>query len=306
MQGERDYQRQTWIHRDIPENMAAVLGETLPSAEGQRVALEYARLRRCEAVDRLQLAARPHVARSLMVIRGAEHLRNALEAGRGALLGTAHYGSYLAAAGRLGAEGYPVSLIREPFAEESEETEESAAPGIGAIERRRRKELARRYLDQYLKETIFTGDGQFSTGVQVARRLRQNEVVISFLDTPGLAEDRARAIAEPFLNHTAKFLAGSITIAQRLQTPILIMLAYRDPDYAHSTLEISPPIAPEATPAATLARCLAIIEDAIRARPAEWFFWPRTDVLRELELLPIPSMSVSGQASSMTQIVQQR
>jgi lauroyl/myristoyl acyltransferase len=298
IQGGRDYHRHTWIRQDIPENMAAVLGETPPRAEAQRVALEYARLRRCEAVDRLQLAAHPRRARSLMVIRGAEHLRNALDAGHGALLCTAHYGSYLAAAGRLGAEGFAVSLIREPF------EEETAAPGLGAIERRRRKDFAQRYLGQYLKETIFTGDGQFSTGVQVARRLRQNEVVISFLDPPAPEEDRARAIAEPFFNHTTRLLAGSITIAQRLHTPILMLLTYREPDYAHSTLEISPPVAPEATPAATLAHCIAIIEDAIRARPAEWFYWPRTDVLQELELLPSPAMSVSGRASSTTRIAQ--
>ncbi len=138
----------------------------------------------------------------------------------------------------------------------------------------------------------------------MAGRWRQKEVVISFLDPPAPEEDRARAIAEPFLNHTTRLLAGSVTIAQRLQTPILMMLTYREPDYAHSTLEISPPIAPEATPAATLAHCLAIFEDAIRARPAEWFYWPRTDVLQELELLPFPAMSVSGQASSPTRIAQ--
>ena len=283
IQGERDYRRHDWIRQSIPENMAAVLGEPLPHAEGQRIALEYARLRRCEAVDRLQLAANGRRLRAVMEIRGAEHLRNALEAGHGALLCTAHYGSYLAAAGRLGAEGFPVSLIREPFHEETEE------PGLGKIERRRRKMLARRYLDRYLKETIFTGNGQFTTGVQVARRLRQNDVVISFLDPPAPEEDRSRAVAEPFLNHTTRLLPGSITIAQRLGAPILMMFAHRSPDYAHSTLEISAPITPEAAPAATLAHCLVVIEEAIRARPAEWFYWPRTDTLQDLDLLPVSS-----------------
>src|SRR5574337_200781 len=60
VQGERDYHHHDWIHQTIPENVAAVLGETLPLANAQRIALEYARLRRCEAVDRLQLAANGH------------------------------------------------------------------------------------------------------------------------------------------------------------------------------------------------------------------------------------------------------
>src|SRR5262245_2325195 len=94
VQGERDYHRHAWIHQTIPENMAAVLGETLPPAERQRIALEYACLRRCEAVDRLQLAANGRRLRAVMEIRGADHLRQALEAGHGALLCTAHFGSY--------------------------------------------------------------------------------------------------------------------------------------------------------------------------------------------------------------------
>lgn len=86
-------------------------------------------------------------------------------------------------------------------------------------------------------------------------------------------------------------------IAQRVGTPILMMFAYRAPDYAHSTLEITAPITPEATPAATLARCLAVIEVAIRARPAEWFYWPRTDTLQDLDLLPV---SAATERSSPT------
>jgi lauroyl/myristoyl acyltransferase len=215
-----------------------------------------------------------------MDICGAEHLRQALDAGNGALICTAHYGSYLAAVGRLGAEGFPVSLIREPF------QEETAKAGLGEIERRRRKMLSGRYLDRYIRETILTGDGQFTTGVQVARRLRLNEGVISFLDPPPPEEDQSRAVATPFLGRTARLLAGSIMIARRLGTPILLMFTYRAPDYARSTLEISAPITPEATPAATLGHCLAVIGDAIRARPAEWFYWAKTDTLRTIGLLP--------------------
>jgi lauroyl/myristoyl acyltransferase len=287
-QGERDYQRHAWIHQTIPENVAAVLGATLSPADGQSIALDYARLRRCAAVDRLQLAASAHRMRTVMELRGAEHLREALDVGHGALLCTAHYGSYLAAVGRLGAEGFPISLIREPF------QEETANAGLGKLERHRRKTLARRYLDRYLKKTIFTGDGQFDTGVQIARRLRQNEAVISFLDPPPPEEDRARAVGAPFLGHTAQLLAGSITIAQRLGAPILMMLTFRAPDYAHSTLEISPPITPEVNSALTLARCLAFIEDAIRARPAEWFYWPKTDTLQGLDLLPVSGAPASA------------
>jgi KDO2-lipid IV(A) lauroyltransferase len=287
-QGERDYQRHDWIHQTIPENVAAIFGETFSAADRQRIALEYARLRRCEAVDRLLLAANAHRLRAMMELHGADHLRRALEVGNGALICTAHYGSYLAAVGRLGAEGFPVSLIREPF------QEETAKAGLGEIERRRRKMLARRYLDRYIQETIFTGDGQFVTGVQIARRLRQNEAVISFLDPPPQEEDQSRAVGAPFLGHTARLLAGSITIAQRLGTPILMMVAHRAPDYAHSALEISAPIPPEATPAATLARCLAVIEDAIRARPAEWFYWPKTDTLQDLNLLPVSGAPASA------------
>jgi lauroyl/myristoyl acyltransferase len=278
--GEREYQQFPWIHNTVPDNLASTFGETFSAAERQSIALEYARLRRCDAVDRLQFAASPRRGRALMAMKGVEHLREALGAGKGALICTAHFGSFLAAACRLSVEGFPVSVIRAAFAEEA------AEPGLSRVERFRRKALARRFLAHYLQESIVTGDGQFTSGVQAARRLRQNEVIISLLDPPPPAQELARAVEAPFINQTTRLLTGSITIAQRLGTPILVMLVHRSPDYQHSTLELSAPIMPEPTPEATLARCLAPIADAIRVRPAEWFFWPRTHTLRELGLLP--------------------
>ncbi len=44
-------------------------------------------------------------------------------------------------------------------------------------------------------------------------------------------------------------------------------------------------------------RCLAVIEEAIRARPAEWFYWAKTDTLRDVGLLPAPPLRRTAEQS---------
>jgi lauroyl/myristoyl acyltransferase len=287
---DREY-RSTSLPNATTEALSAVLGDSYTDAERRRLVLECIRLRKCDAMDRLRTVGVRQSLRSLISFRGRELLQQALSEGRGALVCTAHCGSFMAGVACLGVEGFPVTLIRRSM-ENFPEYAEVTAPG-----RWYQQLLLSRSFERFLQRTIITGEDQFAAGVQIARSLRANEVVVSFVDPPPPDDQRDKAVLVPFFGAHAPLMTGAITIAQRTRSPILLMLVHRAPDYRHSRLELLP-ITPEATPEATLARCIAKIEETIRARPAEWFYWPVTEDLRALGLLPETTPFVSPQESS--------
>jgi len=60
---------------------------------------------------------------------------------------------------------------------------------------------------------------------------------------------------------------------------------HRSADYRHQVLEISPPVPMQGETAAAFGRCVAAMDAAIRANPAEWDFWFEPDDLARLGLL---------------------
>jgi lauroyl/myristoyl acyltransferase len=88
-----------------------VLGNDLSPAEVQQVSQDWFRLASCEAVDVVRLRHSARRLRRLVEIRGRDRLEAALSAGKGAIICSAHFGSYDCAFSMLGATGYPVTTI---------------------------------------------------------------------------------------------------------------------------------------------------------------------------------------------------
>ena len=65
----------------------------------------------CTAIDVMRLRYRARPLRRLVEIRGREHLDAALAGGKGAILCSAHFGSFDSCFSLLGASGYPVTTI---------------------------------------------------------------------------------------------------------------------------------------------------------------------------------------------------
>jgi lauroyl/myristoyl acyltransferase len=278
--------RGDWTFRHWPEkraevlrNLRLVLGEELAAAEAERVAIDVFRIRSCEVIDLMRLRGRARSLERLVDIRGREHLDAALAKGKGAIVCSAHLGSYHCAFSLLHSGGIPVTSIgrwwwRYP-------------PGESSVVRRAWDFVyARRVTRHRQRPHIEPWPGRMQVAVQAAAALRGNEVVTISSDAPPLDAERDRAIQVPFLGQKASFLPGVVTLARLTGAPVLMATAYRAADYRHQVVEISPPVPMRGEIATAFEDCVAAMDAAITAHPAEWDFWFEPGDLASLGLLP--------------------
>jgi lauroyl/myristoyl acyltransferase len=278
--------RGDWTFRSWPDkrsevvrNLRQVLGEELSPGEAERVAREVFRIRSCEVIDLMLLRGRARSLARLVDIRGREHLDAALAEGRGAILCSAHFGSYLCASSLIHASGSPVTSIGRWWW--------NYPPVESSAERRIWNFVyARRVLRHRQRPSIEPWPGRLQVAVQAAAALRANEVVTISSDAPPLDGERARAIGVPFLGRQARLLPGVVTLARLTGAPVLMAFTHRSADYRHQVLEISPPVPMEGETAVAFGRCVAAIDAAITANPAEWDFWFEPGDLASLGLVP--------------------
>ena len=217
----------------------------------------------------MRLRGRARPLRRLVEIRGREHLRGGAGRGKGAILCSAHFGSYDMRFSLLHASGFPVTTIGR--------WRQKYAAGMSSAERRFWELVyARRVLRHRQRPNIEPWPGRVQVAAQAAAVLRANEVVTISIDAPPLDEDRARAVEVPFLGRRARLLPGVVTLAQLTGAPVLMAFVYRSADYRHQVLEISPPVPMEGDTATAFGRCAAEVSAAIRKSPAHWDFWNST------------------------------
>ena len=213
---------------------------------------------------RLRNGTRP--LRKLVEIRGREHLEAAMAAGKGAILCSAHFGSYRSAFSLIHASGIPVTSIGRWWWN----YDSSWSP---AVRRFMDFTYARRLLRYRQGPNIEPWTGRLASGVQAVRTLRRNEVVTILADAPPLAGDESRVVKVPFLGGEARFLPGVIHLARSSGAPVLMMSVHRLADYRHQVVEISPPLSLEGEPEEAFARCAAAMDATIRTNPALWAHW---------------------------------
>jgi phosphatidylinositol dimannoside acyltransferase len=279
--------RADWSFRSWPEkrgevarNLRRVLGEELSQQEAERLTRDVFRIRSCEVIDLMRLRGRARSLGKLVEIRGREHLDAALAAGKGAILCSAHFGSYDCAFSVLHAEGFPVTSIGRWWW--------NYPPGGSSVERRMWDYVfARRVHRHRQRPNIEPWPGRLQVAVQAATALRANEVVTICSEAPPLEAELSRTIEVPFLGRQARFLPGVVTLARLTGAPVLMISAYRSADYRHQVLEISSPVSMDGETAVAFERCADAIGAAIRAHPAEWDFWFEADDLARLGLIKV-------------------
>ena len=285
--GDWNYRGSAEERSAVVRNLRLVLGDDLGPEEAERLAREFFRMLSCEAIDVMRLRGRGQALARLVEIRGREHLDAALAQGKGAILCSAHVGSYNSAFSLLGAGGFPVTAIGRWFWK--------YMPGLSSAHRRFWNYVyARRLLRHWQRPNIEPWPGRVQVAAQAAAVLRANEVVTICGESPPLDADRARTVQVPFLGRQANLLPGVVTLAQLTGAPVLMAFVHRSADYRHQVLEISPPMLVHGETDTALGRCVAAMEAAIRESPAQWAFWDNTDGLTRLGLLPAAPPAVTA------------
>lgn len=279
--------RGDWLFRsdaakraDLASNVRRLLGNDLSPDAAQSMVKDWFRLSSCEAVDVMRLRDRQRSLRRLVEIRGREHLEAALAAGKGALLCSAHFGSFDSGFSMLGASGFKVTTIGR--------WQHRYTVGLSGAERRFWEVIYARPLQRLRhRPNIEPWAGRPEVAAKAAAALRANEVVTISIDVPPLAADRARAIEVPFLGGHARLLPGVVTLAKLTGAPILMCFLRRCADYRHQVLQISAPVpVADGGMATAFGRCAGEVSTAIAASPAHWQYLASTADLADLGLIP--------------------
>jgi Kdo2-lipid IVA lauroyltransferase/acyltransferase len=273
--GDLRYLRDAAVREQVLRNLKEILGDRLAHKERQRASRDYFRHLGCQLVDELRLRGEAEAIRDLVEIRGLEHVEAALAAGKGALLCTGHVGSFAVGLALLAARGQSVTIVRRGVCGGDEWLKER----FGGL-----FDMSRRYA---MRPAINPLQDQFAVAAKVAKLLRKNELVATFLDAVPTEADLPRTVTVEFLGRQAQLLAGSVSIAQRTGSPVLVGLMRRSPDWRHQIFEISAPIAVEGDTTQVLRRCLAPIEQAVYGCPSLWFNWPITEDLATMNLVTL-------------------
>jgi lauroyl/myristoyl acyltransferase len=283
--GDLLFRRQSAKRTELARNLRHVLGDQLSPAALRQVTQDWFRLASCEAIDLMRLRRRARSLRRLVDVHGLEHLEAALADGKGAILCSAHFGSFDSAFSMLGASGYPVTTVGR--------WQHNYTPGLSAAERRFWDLVYARPLRRHRKRpNIEPWHGRFDVAARAAAVLRANEVLAITIDVPPLDSDKGRVAEVPFLGRQARLLPGVVTLAQLTGAPVVMGFLYRAADYHHQVLEISAPLPVDADQAAVFRRCAASVSAAISGSPAHWRYWASAADLADLGLLGPASDSV--------------
>jgi KDO2-lipid IV(A) lauroyltransferase len=243
-----------WRYRKrMEENVAEVFANENPAAIGRKALVWRAWLNFTRGV--LDTTAAMHFSkeqiRSTVALEGEEHIKRALENGKGVLALSAHLGSFTMIGVRLAASGYPFSVVvKQPankrFARLIDDYR--AQSGIHTISAKPRRDAVR----------------------SILRALRDNRIVLIIAD-----EFKSGDVMVDFLGRKAPAPRGPATLALRTGAVTLPMFVTRSAG-DRLTLTVGAPIAPipqedlEASVVATTALYTRHIEAAIRKYPDQW------------------------------------
>ena len=243
-----------WKYRKrMAENVASVLGEELGSCGEQKKLVWRAWLNFAQGV--LETMTVMHCSRDEIIgkitLEGEEHLKRALETGKGVLALSAHLGSFTLIGARLAAGGYPFSVIvKQPadkrFAQLIDDYR--AQLGIHTISAKPRRDAAR----------------------EILKALRKNRIVLIIAD-----EFKSGDVLVDFFHMKAPAPRGPATLALRTGAVTLPMFAIRRSD-GSVVLTIDAPVPPEErgdieeSVIATTAVHTRYIEAEIRKYPDQW------------------------------------
>jgi KDO2-lipid IV(A) lauroyltransferase len=195
-------------------------------------------------------------------IEGDEHIASIIERGTGALVASAHFGSWELCGAALAARGYPLTSVYRP-------REDTALD-----------DLVSGWRADSGMEVLAVG-GKAALGLR--RALKRGRFVAMLLDQNARRDE---GIFVPFFGELACTRFAPVHLAMLFDVPVLPVFFYREADGSHvarvgAPLDLEPEPAPEAEPEGEAAsevlyrnvvRVNCAIEEAIRLDPSQWMW----------------------------------
>lgn len=301
------YQHDALMRERIMHNLKEFFGSRLSREECACITRNFFRRRSCEVIDVMRLAGSGQALARLVEIRGLEHMEAALASGKGAMLCSAHFGSFAAAFSLLGVCGFPVTVVGNWRSTEY--------PSMSKVKRflwrlSYEKPVAR----HRRRPNIEPMKERLRSAIRIAEVLRSNDLIAIPIDAPytfaqpstmpissndlsaipidaaALPADRSRAVRRTvrvdFLGQQILLVPGSVEIAQLTGSAVLMAIVHRSADWRHQVLEISPPVPLDGDALTVFKRCVKILEGPIDQNPAYWDWWGNRQNLVDLGVLP--------------------
>ncbi len=263
LRGNWYYRLNTSTREEIIHNLESIFGDQMSLTERQQVVRDYFRRRSCEAIDVMRLAGNGRALARLVEIRGTEHIKAALVAGKGAIVCSAHFGSYNSCFSLLGVHGFPVTAVGD--------WRSNADSRMSSLQRFFWRLIQQNPLARHRRRpNIEPEKERFGTAMQMVEVLRANELITMAVETPVYPDDRARAVPVDFLGQKMLLLPGIISVAQLTGAPVLVMVVRRLPDWRNQVMEISPPLSLAGDEITVFKRLIQQLEIPVRQNPAYW------------------------------------
>lgn len=239
------------IREQIRENLRLVHGSRSSIVESLDAAATLANYGHCLAEGLAAGSADPPVFR--YTVEGREHLLRARDNKTGAILVTAHAGSWDVAGGVMNLRGFDLALVMAP----------------------ERDEKARRISDEARHrmglKVFHVGDDPLSA-LPLAQHVRRGGAVALQVDR---VPEGMRSRASSFFGKPWLIPLGPFQLAQVTGAPILPVFTARL-DFAHHLVKCDPPIhVPRRASAKELDRCMGVamssVERFVKRFPTQWF-----------------------------------
>ncbi len=203
-------------------------------------------------------------------IHGAEHIEEALAAGRGMLIFTGHCGNWEWLAATVSLLGHPLTILQRDRDE----------PDFNRI-------IAQLH-ERFGMRTIWRGST--AGALEMFRALRSGGLLAFLIDQ----NIRAESVKVPFFGKPALTPIGPAKLAVRAEAPVMICFIERR--NGKQIVEFQKAIATtrDTDPVEITARLTAAIEDHIRRLPEQWvWFHPRWKDRPKWEVASLPAISSS-------------